>query len=93
MRGKCFTKLAAVASEVCLYVLVLRLEARSAGFTRCVGAWSRNLVDGLSSFQAEADIAKSHRSGFAGGTCGKGVACFRVPAWSLGSLLERRLCT
>ncbi|OLP96325.1 hypothetical protein AK812_SmicGene21465 [Symbiodinium microadriaticum] len=38
--------------------------------------------------RVDVDIAKSHRSGFAGGSCGKGVACFRVPAWSLGNLLE-----
>ncbi|CAE7305326.1 unnamed protein product [Symbiodinium sp. CCMP2456] len=45
------------------------------------------LVDCVT-LRVDVDIAKSHRSGFAGGSCGKGVACFRVPAWSLGNLLE-----
>ncbi|CAE7307734.1 unnamed protein product, partial [Symbiodinium pilosum] len=36
-----------------------------------------------------ADYGGTHRSGFIGGRCSEGwTACFRVPAWSLGNLLE-----
>ncbi|CAE7357374.1 unnamed protein product [Symbiodinium sp. CCMP2592] len=49
---------------------------------------SAGLVADCVTLRVDADMAKSHRSGFAGGSCGKGVACFRVPAWSLGKLLE-----